>query len=308
VLVVPLALMALNLLVAIVTNSRINRRGGLLVFHMGLLGLVILAAIGRLTYFEAVVELRADQAFSDGDVLDDRQGPWHNGDLDRVEFVQGAYTVDYAPGLVRGLTHSYLMVRNDDGQWVRRVVGDDRPLVVEGYRFYTSFNKGFAPVVTWTPDEGDAVTGAIHMPSYPLFEFKQQKDWVPPGGEPVRLWLNLETGLTHDAAWMLDTQNAAGQLAVTTADEQRFELAPGSEIQLPGGTLRYDYLSSWMGYRIFYDPTIQWMFFVSIFSVAGLFVHFWRKIGLRLTVNVPDNLDGVRGGNALQDPVSMRRA
>ncbi len=53
VLVVPMAILAVNLLAAIVSNARINRRGGLLVFHISLLGIVLLAAVGRLTHMEA---------------------------------------------------------------------------------------------------------------------------------------------------------------------------------------------------------------------------------------------------------------
>jgi cytochrome c biogenesis protein ResB len=46
--------------------------------------------------------------------------------------------------------------------------------------------------------------------------------------------------------------------------EQRVELTPGSEVQLAEGRLRYEALTTWMGYRVFYDPTIQWLFWVTI--------------------------------------------
>src|SRR3569832_350252 len=79
VLVVPMALRAINLLAAIITNPRINRRGGLLTFHLALLGVVILAAIGRLTHLEALIELLQDTAFASAELFDDSRGPWLSG-------------------------------------------------------------------------------------------------------------------------------------------------------------------------------------------------------------------------------------
>jgi hypothetical protein len=46
-----------------------------------------------------------------------------------------------------------------------------------------------------------------------------------------------------------------------------------------------------MGYRLFYDPTIQWLFFVSILGVLGLSQYFWKKVNLVPWMNeVPDSL------------------
>lgn len=281
VLVVPMAFLAVNLLSAIITNPRINRRGGLLTFHIALLGVVILAAIGRLTHLEAHVEMVQDTPFSADELFDDTRGPWHAGNLDKLVFVQGPYTVDYAPGMVRGLTHSEVRVPDGQGGWESRIVGDDRPLVLEGYRFYTSFNKGFAPLLTWMPERGEPQTGVVHMPAYPLFEFKQDNTWKPPGGPEIKFWLRLETGMTDKAAWVLDGQKAKGTLVVNTGAD-RVELQPGETVNLPGGQLRYERLSTWMGYKIFYDPTLQWLFVTSVFGVIGMSVHFWRKFGARM--------------------------
>ena len=35
-----------------------------------------------------------------------------------------------------------------------------------------------------------------------------------------------------------------------------------------------------MGYRVFYDPTIQWLFWVTIAGVLGLTHFFWTKLNL----------------------------
>ncbi len=302
VLVAPLAFLALNLLAAILTHPGINRRKPLLVFHIGLLAMVVLAAVGRLTHFEAHLEMLEGNQFSSDDLIRVKAGIWHSGAIDEVSFVQGSYTVDYSPGMVRGLTHSHVLAPNAKGDLEQRIVGDDRPLVLEGYRFYTSFNKGFAPVLTWSPESGESISGAIHMPSYPLFEYKQDNSWTPPGGEAIKFWLRLDTGLDEDKAWVLDGRNATGVLVVNV-EGQRVELTPGQSVKMEAGSLRYDRLITWMGYKVFYDPTLYWMFFASVLSVMGLFVHFWRKFGVQV---VPDRVPVAQQG-AEMSSTNVRR-
>ena len=84
VLICPLALLAVNLFAAILSNPHINRRGGLLLFHVGLLLIVILAAVGRLTRMDGRIELTEGGAFAPEDLTDVHQGIWHTGALDRV--------------------------------------------------------------------------------------------------------------------------------------------------------------------------------------------------------------------------------
>ncbi len=288
VLVVPLAFLAVNLLAAIATNPRINRRGGLLVFHLGLLAIIVLAGVGRLTHFDAQLEITEGTPFSPSDLTNLEKGPLHSGALQQLAFVQGSFTVDYSSGMVRGLTHSQVLI--PDGQanasgggqgWQTKVVGDDRPLILEGYRFYTTFNKGFAPILTWIPEQGEAISGTIHMPPYPLFEYKQDSSWTPPNGQEIKFWLRLKTGLREDAAWVLNGKTATGVLVVNTG-EQRVELEPGQNVQLPGGNLRYDRLTTWMGYKVFYDPTLHWLFGAALIAITGLATHFWLKVGVRV--------------------------
>ncbi len=301
VLVVPLCLLSVNLLAAIVSNPRIHRRGGLLVFHLCLLGVVCLVAIGRLIHLDGHIELNDGAVFSADELTDVRKGPLHSGRLDEIRFVQGPWTVDYAPGMVRGLTHSLVSVPDRRGGWRTVDIGDDRPLVIDGYRFYTSFNKGFSAVLTWIPRRGEPVTGVVNMPAYPLFDFRQTNRWQPPGsGTEIRFWLRLETGLTDQTAWRLEPRRSRATLIVKTADD-RVELAAGQTVALPGGVLRYERLSSWMGYKIFYEPTIQWLFLVAVIGVIGLAVHFWQRFAVTGQVEIPSPArpgsgDGLRLG------------
>jgi cytochrome c biogenesis protein len=280
VLIVPLALLALNLSAAIATNPRINRQPGLLLFHVCLLCTVILAGVGRLTHLDAHLEIAEDQAFSPNLLLEVKRGPWHRGNLDKVAFTQGRYTVEYAPHMKRGLTHSTVYLPAPDGRLTPRDVGDDRPLILHRYRFYTTHNKGFAPVLTWIPNQGEAVTGRINMPSYPMFDYKQDNHWTPPGThQEIKFWLQLHTALDVEKSWVLDGRNSTATLVVTVGD-RREELEKGQELQLADGRLRYENLTTWMGYRVFYDPTIQWLFWVTIAGVLGLTHFFWTKLNL----------------------------
>ena len=280
VLVVPLMFLAINLTAAIITNNRINHQPGLLVFHVCLLSLVILAGIGRLTHFDAHAEIPIGAEFSAERLLEVQSGIWHVGDIDKVSFIQGPFTVDYAAGMKRGLTFSHVMVKDKDGQWVEKVIGDDRVLVLSGYRFYTTHNKGFTTLLTWTPQNGKPITGTLNMPSYPLFEYKQDNHWTPPGSEEIKFWLQINAGLSEDQDWILDARNSTAILVVTSKDERK-ELHVGESLNLPGGELKFEKLTMWMGYRIFYDPTIQWMFFVAVAGVCGLGYYFWHKVNLQ---------------------------
>lgn len=291
VLVIPMALLAINLIAAITTNPRINQQIGLLVFHVSLLLILLLATIGRLTHMDAHMELIVGTGFEQDKLLETSAGPLHFGNLDDVHFIQGPFTVEYAPGMRRGLTHSHVKVQTATGKWEERVVGDDRPLLIEGYRFYTTFNKGFTSILTWTPSNGEPITGTVNMPSYPLFDYKQDNRWNPPGSDTeIKFWLQLNTGMKEDDHWILDGRTSSGVLIVTI-DDQRHEVQLGQSVQLPDGQLRFDGLTMWMGYRLFYDPTIQWMFFVSIMGVLGLTQYFWKKINLQPWMDEkPDSL------------------
>lgn len=276
VLVIPLFILAVNLLAAIISNKRIHRQSGLLVFHVGLLGIVLLAGLGRLLHFDANIEITRDKPFMTEDLMDINKGPLHAGNIEDIFFVQGAYSVEYAPGMQRGLTYSTVIRKDRSGELYEEVVGDDRPLVIEDYRFYTTFNKGFAVNLTWT-GEAEEMSGVVHLPSYPLFDYKQSNSWTPPGSEEIKFWLRLQTGLNEEISWVLSGDTSSAVLIVNIQNE-RIELSEGESVELQGGELRYNGLTTWMGYRIFYDPTIQWLFWMSIVSILGLSWHFWRKL------------------------------
>jgi cytochrome c biogenesis protein ResB len=271
--VAPLAGLALNLAAAIALRPAL-RRGGLGVFHVSLLVLLGLAAVGRMTHFDARVEVTEGSAFDASQVQTVSRGRWHGDGWRALGFEQGAWRVAYAPGVKRGRTESTVVTA--DGS--TRTVGDDTPLIIDGYRLYTTHNKGFAPLVTWQADGAAAVTGALHMPSYPLFEWRQENRWQPPRGGELRFWLRIEQPpLVEQAAWTLSPASVPTVLVVE-GDGQRAELRPGDAMALAGATLRYERLAGWMGYRIFYDPTLMPLLVTSLAGVLGLAWHLWRRL------------------------------
>lgn len=277
-LIAPLVWIAINLLCAMASNVKL-RRGGLLVFHVALLAIILLVAIGRLTHLDGQIEISEGSIFSASEVNITRQGPLHPLRLDKVSFVQGPFTVNYAPGLRREQTRSQIMLTAANGQRVSSVVSDANPLMVEGYRFSITSNKGFGVLLTWMPDQGEPITGTVNMPSYPFNDWNQENRWTPPGEAEIKLRLLLNSALNKDGAWMLSSKTTNAKLELDVGSQQMI-LLPGETARLAHGSLRYDELRAWMGYKVFYDPTLKWLFWVAVSGVLGMAWHFWRKFGM----------------------------
>jgi cytochrome c biogenesis protein len=164
------------------------------------------------------------------------------------------------------------------------IIGDNTPMVLNGYRFYTSFNKGFAPVFLWYPGADTAVApllGTVNLPAYPIHEYRQALDWVLPGTQ-IEAW----TMLQFDEVIIDPEKPSTFRLPekhklVMRIGKQRWELTPGQSITLPEGRLQYQGLRSWMGYTVFSDWTISWLLSASLLAVASLGWHFWRKFAAR---------------------------
>lgn len=278
--VVPLALLAANLLAAVATNGVFRRQTALLVFHLSLVALVLLVAAGRLTYLKGHVGVTEGASF-DGELAIDERGPWHAGDLDAVRFTNEGFTVDYAPGWQRGATRNAVRWQDGDGRWQQSVIGDQEPLIVAGYRFYTTFNKGFAPTFTWQRDGAPTVHGSVQLPSYPLNEFGQAAEWTPPGSR-VAVWAMLDIDeVVIDPEARSEFRLPQAYTLVVRVGAERHEMRPGDTLRLPDGTLTFDGLRGWMGYRVFYDWTLPWLLAAGAVAVVSLGTHFWQKFAAK---------------------------
>ncbi len=279
--VVPLLALSANLSAAILVNRSFRRHGGLLVFHVGLLGVVLLVAWGRMTNLDARVEITEGQAFDASmiQVLD--RGPWHPMKrLAGVDFRQGPIKVAYDAHLVRRETRSQVAFSADRRDDVI-AFGDSKPLTVNGYRFYTTSNKGFAAVVTWFGKDGTHRTGTLHFPSYPLKDWSQVVEWRTPAGTELEFSLKFRDPVPESRGWTLHNRRPVQSFTVRLPASAPIALVPGAEATLPEGRLRLEDVRMWMGYEIFYDPTLPWLFATAFVAVLGIAWYFWGKLAPR---------------------------
>ena len=273
----PLTAFAVNLAAAVVTNPVFRHQTALLVFHLALIAVILLIVVGRLTYLKGQLELAEGEVF-DGKLMQEESGPWHPRHLDALRFSNDGFTIDYAKGVRRGNTRNQISWTTQGGQLQRAVIGDQNPLILAGYRFYTSHNKGFAPTFIWHPNSsGSPVLGTVHLPAYPLHEYKQALEWTPPGGK-TPLWVMLQFDeVILDPTRPSEFRLPASHQIVVRAGEERRELKQGEAMRLAEGVLVYNGLRSWMGYTVFYDFTLPWLLAACILAVLSLAWHFWSK-------------------------------
>ena len=274
-LALPLGLLALNLAAAIAVNRVFRVQLPLLVFHLALLALVLLAAAGRLTYLKGRLELASGETFA-GELVEREAGPMHRSHFERAAFTNHGFTVSYSPGLQRNETRNRVSWR--EGLALREaLIGDQTPLVLGGYRFYTSSNKGFAPLLAWQRDGGRLERGAVHLPSYPMYDYRQAQEWTPPGADGA-LWLMLDFDeVLIDPQRRSEFRPPARHTLVVRSGATRAVLAPGERLRVAGGTLVYEGLTTWMGYNVFYDWTLPWLVAACLTAVASLAWHFWGR-------------------------------
>lgn len=274
---IPLICLAVNLLAALLVNRRFRSQPALLVFHIGLLAVVLLATYGHLSSLQARVEITEGQAFSAAAIEVVREGPWHpRQGLDSVAFVQGPLRVEYAPGLKRRSTTSQIGIRDAAAGDVVKTIGDNTPLKQAGYRFYTTSNKGYSAILTWYGSDGSRQTGAINFPSYPANDWNQTNQWTGPAGDHFTLELNLPVSQSFQRHWAFDSRHATTALTIITND-QRARLEPGDVLVLENGRLEFEEVRLWMGYRITYEAMLPWLFSFALVGVLALAWYFLAR-------------------------------
>lgn len=280
-LVLPLGLLAINLLAAILANRTFRSQAALLLFHVGLLGVVVLVAAGVLVRFDGQLEIVEGQAFESSAVTVQSRGWLHRNALRDVEFTQGPVEVQYVSGLRRGTTHSELNLA--DGSVTS--VGDRQTHTSNGYRFKPTFNKGFALILYWQGDDGSESLGAVNLPSYPEFEWKQRNEWTTPAGEALSLELELRERVPEESAWTLSSRDVGYTVTLINNAGEPIALAPGEAVAVAGGRITVADLRLWMGYRVDYDPLLPWLLAAAFLSLGALAIHVQQKYnGARDTI------------------------
>ena len=281
---VPFSLLVLNLVAAIIANPRFRRSTDLLVFHLALLALVLLIVLGRLTFLNGQVAIPVGGEF-DGRLGSQQQGLWHQDTLDQVWFGNNGFEVSYDRRTLRNRTYNRVQWLDSQNRLQQGVIGDDRPLLLQGYRIYTSKHRGFALNLNWVPDGANRVDQSqLLLQSWPLFRFEQAQQWSPPGSD-LSLWLKLEFDdlmLDSDQGWRFEVPEQH-RVVVRIGDQgkERVELSSGNSLALPGGRLTYVGAQPWMGYEFVADQTLPWLGAACAIAIGALALFYWRRFAQR---------------------------
>ena len=272
----PLGVFAFSLLAAVATNPRFRRDIPLLGLHLGLLAFVVLVAFARLTYLDGAVTLTRGEAFS-GSLHVDHRGPLHFGAIENLRFANEGFAEAFYDKARWEHTSARVRWWDERGASHVAVIGDDRPLVLQGYRIYTSGNRGYAPIFRWQPAGGGEQLGAVQLRSGP---FDMANSWQLPGGPELWAMLEAQAGVELQRGQRRQNLGEAAlpHRLVVRLGQRREVLMPGQSLQLSQGRLTYLALDSWMGYRVVYDVSMHWMAAAAVVVVACMMVFYARLI------------------------------
>lgn len=274
----PLSVFALSLTAAVATNRRLRGDPLLLGLHLGLLVLVVLAAVARLTYLDGAVTLTQGMVF-DGQLNLDRRGPLHGAGVERLRFANAGFSEDFAPGARWPTTSNRVRWWDASGRSHLAVVGDDTPLRLDGYRIYATRNRGYSPLFRWQPLQGPEEVGTVQLRAGSGFSLAHE--WRLPAGREVWVLLEFEQSADLRRGEQRANLGAASlphHLLLRLGDDSRHLLRLGESLDLPEGRLTYLALDSWMGYRIVYDMAMYWMAAAAVLVVACMMLYYGRLL------------------------------
>lgn len=275
--VLPLAVLALNLFAALLVRHAFRQQAALLLFHVGLLGVLLLVAANVLMRFDGSVEVVEGTVF-DATVVTDRGRGWlHPNRLDRINFSQGPLEVQYLSGLQRDATRSRIVMNQLDGTHIERDIGDREGFTAHGYRFMTTHNKGYSVLVLWRDAGGNETVGAVNFPSFPKYDWKQVNDWTTPAGERLNLELKLAKRVPEAGPWTLRSRGVDFEVGIAGGKQPEQTIGPGQSLALKGGEITIVDLRLWMGYRIDYNPLLPWLLTAAFLSLGALALHMAQK-------------------------------
>lgn len=277
-----LSLLSVNLVAALISNPMFRVRPALFAMHVGLLLLVLSLAFGHLTRFRGHFEISEGERFNPARMIADRVGLVAPVLPAEGVFIQKAVSINYAPGLMRRETQS--QIQRADGSITQAT--DGHPLMIDGYRFYVTHNKGFSALVTWRKQAGaPGVTGTLHFPSFPRLAPTQSLDWTAPDGTRLNFAIQPRRH-PQDDNWSLN-RDMAGEWMTLSHEGITVQIRPGERAQLPSGAvLSLEGIHMWIGYRVFYDPSLSWCFAAAVMTLCGLGMHLLgrRRAGGRSAV------------------------
>lgn len=263
--------LAVNLGASLATHPAFRQRTALTVFHLCLVATLAFIALGQLSGLRGQVEVTEGESFR-REMGRFEAGPLHWERLDRVAFRNDGFTIEYAPGLKRGPTRNRVSWDGPAGRGAA-IVGDQHPLVLEGYRFYTTFNKGYAPVLEWRPSDGGAsVAAVLHLPGYPAFESTQEGTIELAEAGTVRVSLFVEEPVLDPAVSSTFRTPTEHHLRLESGGRTA-SVRLGESLELGGGRVVYAALRTWMGYKVVADWTLPFLAAASAGACGSLLVH-----------------------------------
>jgi len=284
----PFTLLVINTVAAVICKARFRADPPLLLFHLALLILVVLLVLSRLVYFQGGVILSEGTAFS-GDLTVNEQGALHQGNVGGLRFQNEGFTDNFRQRSHENITYNQVRWWDDTGTSYMSVIGDDRPLILDGYRIYTTRHRGFAPLFYWQPEANAAGEyGTVQLEDKGGTSFAPAASWQLRGGPDVWLMLVLDKTAPEQGrdTGNFDTHAIAHKLIVRFNGERHF-MDPGGNLELEGGRLSYVRLDSWMGYRLVYEPLMPWLVAtvaVGVFSLLWLYTRlFFRPVKKAMT-------------------------
>lgn len=274
---VPFGLFLLNLLAALLTHPRFRLDLPLLLFHLALLALVLLFVLGRLTYMDGIVPVTRGAMF-DGALVQVEHGPLHPGIPAQLRFRNDGFVDSFPPNGNEFRTDNRVRWWAVDGQAQAAEIGDDRPLVIAGYRIYAT-RRGFAPYFLWEEPSGRAEYASLQLGSVGPDGRFAGASWRLSGG--AEMWVGLHHVVRPPARGSHRIDLGARDVTtpvVVRVGEQRHELLPGQSMALAGGRLTYVRLDAWLGYRIVYDMTTPWMIGCVLLGVVSLIWFYVKRV------------------------------
>lgn len=290
---IPLAILAVNLAAALLRSARLRANLPLTVLHLALLATVVLMAGARLAYFDGLATLAVGEDFS-GTLTQVDAGLLHPWTLQSLKFRNEGFTERFAANGDYVDTEHRVSWRDQAGVRQQTTIGDDRPLILDGYRIYAAPTRGYTPVFEWRTHDGWIERGSVQLPA-PGFQlaairpltkgktefqpFTAAQTWKLPGGTEV--WVMLEPANTATPAPGTERQNLAAStldhVLVLRIGSERHQLRVGDDLALPGGNLKYVKLNSWMGYRIVRDDFKEWLFAACMVAASSLGWFYVRR-------------------------------
>lgn len=277
----PFTMLFASLTGALFYKPRLRCDLPLLAFHLALLLLIVLLVAARLTYFEGGVMISEGERFHPEQLDMERSGPLHPVKLDSFQFAHAGFEQPKNLAL-QGLGFIYNRVRYWDqyGRESSTVIGNDRPLVIEGYRIYSGKRRGLVALFRWQNGRSVEVFGEVQLEDNGGDAFAPAAKWQLPDGTDIWAMLEInadQRGLLKEATNLYKEHFEQQPILIRSGDERK-TLMPGESINLNGARLTYEGVNSWMSYRIIYEPMKMWIMVTLLVAILSLIWFYSRRI------------------------------